>query len=175
MLAEPVITASGVRRSCDTELSSAFCSRSASARSRASSACSARRSRSKASASWLANASTRWTCCGGSFARSAGAAMPRTPTAPRAAASGKYDAAAPGSVSVPHPARSPLRKLQWATARSDSSRANASSAPAAARTRPSSSGRKTAVGSCSSPPTFRAAAAASSSVVRDCANSRLSP
>ena len=82
LLDAPVMVASGVRRSWETELKSEFRSRSASARTSARCASSASCARSMASAIWFANVSSWWSCSGLSADRGAAGLNPSTPDRP---------------------------------------------------------------------------------------------
>jgi hypothetical protein len=104
VLVAPVMAVSGVRRSCETELSREFRRRSVSTWSCACWASSARRARSSARAVWLAKVSSKAPCSGVSKRRGWAGSTPRTPTVPRAATRGRYSASALGRVVVPRPA-----------------------------------------------------------------------
>ena len=101
----PVMAASGVRRSCETELSSELRSFSVSMRTWAACASSARRPRSSAMAVWLDESSPIGEAAQGSRAHGARAAgSPRrrgVPARPPVAGRGPC---APGRVAVPRPA-----------------------------------------------------------------------
>ena len=82
-LAAPVIAASGVRRSCDTELSSVLRSRSPSAATRARSASAASCARSSGAAIRRTSALTTSRCSGASGRAAAGSSSASTPSRER--------------------------------------------------------------------------------------------
>ena len=110
----PMIEASGVRRSCEIEVSSAARSRSVSASTRASSSPLASEMRSIATAAWSHSASSSRRSSGVSNGPGASRSIPITPTGPLPVRSGRNSrlppgkrvGAAPGGMVVlPAPAR----------------------------------------------------------------------
>ena len=105
VLAAPSIEASGVRMSCDSELSSAVRSRSASTSTSDSRLRSASTSRSSAAAVWPASASSRRRRAGSRNSAGSASRSPSTPTVRARDASGRYSAPRAGRVVVPRPGR----------------------------------------------------------------------
>ena len=117
-LLAPVMTASGVRRSCEIEASKVFRRLSVSAETRACSAFSASCERSIASAICPAKVSSRCRCSGSSSRRLCVGRTASTPSVLRIPVSGRYWACAAGSVSVPRPAGRSWSNTHCATDRS---------------------------------------------------------
>ena len=115
-----MIEASGVRRSCDTEVSMAERSRSRSAPRRAWSMSSARVSRSMAMAAWLPTASSSRRSDAPSSRPSFSGSTPITPIAERLVRIGTNSQRPPGRVSVPRPVGWSASHDQRAAARSAS-------------------------------------------------------
>ena len=116
----PMIEASGVRRSCDTEVSMAERRRSRSAPSRAWSISSASVSRSMATAAWLPTASSRRCSEAPSRLASFAAARRSRRSAERLVRIGTNSQRPPGKVSVPRPVGRSASHDQRAAARSAS-------------------------------------------------------
>ena len=173
LLAAPVMEASGVRKSWETELSSELRSRSASARTSARRASSLACARSMASAIWLAKVSSWWSCSGLSRACASAGLMPSTPTAPRDPTRGRYRARAPGRVAVPSPASCRCSYTQCATASSLVSIENSAGCMRRGATRPSSPGKSTASWPGNTSAICRTAVSSKPSTSRVVARSRL--
>ena len=172
VVAAPVMAASGVRRSCETEVKSALRSRSVSARTRASWASLARRVRSSASAVWFTKVSSCRSGSGAVRASRPGGRTLTTPIGPRGPRRGTCTARAPFDRAAPSPAVWPCSKAQRLSVSSFSSSAGR---PSVRRTSsvPSASGRSTATSAPKTSVRWRAAIAMSASTSPVAASSRL--
>src|SRR5580700_11844943 len=112
----PRIEASGVRRSCEIEVSSAARSRSVSASTRASSSPLASEIRSIATAAWSHSASSSRRSSGVSNGPPVSRSIPITPTGPLPVRNGKNNRLTPGKVSAPRPAARLCSQVQRAAA-----------------------------------------------------------
>jgi hypothetical protein len=116
-VAEPMIETRGVRRSCETDESSAERRRSVSVSSRASSMSVTSLVRSIATATWSTSASSRWRCSGVSSRFGFSNETPSRPTSPRPVLRGRNSHSEAGSVPEPHPAAWPHSRQIVRTAR----------------------------------------------------------
>ncbi len=129
LVAAPRMEASGVRRSCEMEVSRAERSRSVSACRRAWSTSRTRFTRSTASAAWSDRAFSRRCPSGVSSGPGSSRSMPNTPVGPRPVCMGRNSRLPPGRVSAPRPAGRLCSHAQSAAARSASSSVSSGGKP----------------------------------------------